>query len=138
MAVFADDAHLVEWRRHADAARLALRIVAVEDCDKAFGEPVELVEAARKVLVQPVLVFLEQRRTERQDHFERREPRRVEAWGIEDRDDLRRDEHRVRDAFALDGIDEVVDVEGAPQHVSRAGHDRRKHRDHCAIEDDRA
>ena len=69
-AIVADDPHLVERRRDADAAGLAQRIVTIEHRDKAFGQPVELVEASRQELVQPVLDFLVQRRAERQDHLE--------------------------------------------------------------------
>jgi len=135
--VVADDPHLGERRRHADAAGLAHGVVAVEDRDETLGQAVELVEPPRQELVQPVLVLLHERRAEREHHLERREARGIEALRIQDRDDLRGDEHRVRHALALDGVDERLGVERAVQHVGRPDHERGEHRHHRAVEHDR-
>ena len=137
-AVVADDPQLVEGRRHADAARLAQGVVAVEHGDESLGEAVQLVEAVRQQPVQPILVLAVQRRAQRQHHLQRREPGRVEARRVEDRDDLRRHQHRVRDALALDGRDEGLGVELPMNDVRRAEHERREHRRHRPVEHQRA
>ena len=57
VAVVVDDPQRVERGRHADAARLALHVVAVEDRHEAFRQAVELMEAAGQQRFEAILVL---------------------------------------------------------------------------------
>jgi len=59
-ATLADDAQLVEVRRRTDRVELGCKVLAIEDRHEALGEPVQIVQRARRELAQPQLVLVRQ------------------------------------------------------------------------------
>ena len=78
-----------------------------------------------------------QRSADRADHLQRAAPLLAEAGSLEQRDQLRRDEHRVGHPLPLDELDHAVGVESGHQHVRAAEVEGRHEGEEGAVEDER-
>ncbi len=135
-AVVADDAHLEVRRRRADRAQLAAAVAGLEQGHEPFGQAVQLVEATGQPALELLLVMGVQRRADRADHLQRL-AELLELRLREQRDQLRRHHHGVRDPLAGDRFEECARLEAPGQDVGRAQMQRRHQAEEGAVEHDR-